>query len=69
MLGTYTSFKLYNNKKFNFFKLFFNKDDAFRLTIDKLFPSPNGEIEKSSPFEVDNANNSENLWYRFNIYY
>ncbi len=39
------------------------KDDAFRLTIDKIFPSQKPEAtEQLSEFAVPGYNHTDNLW-------
>jgi len=37
-------------------------DDAFKLTIDKLFPKPYTYEESTTHFKVPGYTNTENLW-------
>ncbi len=41
-------------------------DDAFRLTLDEMFPTEYSSVEymDKSPFHVDNQSPYENLWER-----
>lgn len=42
----------------------YNTDDAFKLTIDQLFPNPEKASEgpKQTPFKVQGYPNSESMW-------